>query len=313
MILEYTEWAPPELRRFVCQEEQVVWALEHAKATDFTAIAQVLLGNADRTALSFKQQTPEVERIVKRLVESTQPMARALGVFALGRRTGEGRSEALDKALKDEDPWVRLAAVRGAYRMAETQEAREARLGPLVADSIAVVATAAARALLDDTVYAAANLRGASSAFEYDEIHVWSYVTSSGYSGDAAAPVMLIDRKPAFLEAARRRLTEPHDAEDTETPSTMTLLLAQYGDFSGLEKMLGEWEAAKSDDPPTELLIGLTLSKDRRFLPPVRKIVAGAEHASELRRVLTYLRGMTGEEARVLRQEINERMRNLND
>jgi len=109
------------------------------------------------------------------------------------------------------------------------------------------------------------------------------------------------------------RLTGPYaDGGSQENPlaaTAMALLLAQYGDRGGLDMIFDHWVAARSDEVPLALLVGLALTKDAKFLPALRKRLDKAEDESDLRQALTYLRGVTGDEARRLRKDINERLR----
>ena len=132
-----------------------------------------------------------------------------------------------------------------------------------------------------------------------------SYYSSS----EVSRPLAMLDRRPAFLAEVRRRLTPESLKADDQRATAMALLLAQYGDRSGLDMIFDHWVAARSDEVPLALLVGLALTKDAKFLPALRKRLDKAEDESDLRQALTYLRGVTGDEARRLRKDINERLR----
>ena len=56
-------------------------------------------------------------------------------------------------------------------------------------------------------------------------------------------------------------------------------------------------------------LTGIALSKDAKYVPLLKELVAQANDTVELQQVLQALRGMNGTEARELRVEINRKMR----
>jgi hypothetical protein len=89
-------------------------------------------------------------------------------------------------------------------------------------------------------------------------------------------------------------------------------LLAQYGEFDGLDRLIGqrpEPDRASERGSSDVLLAGIALSHDAKYLPALRRIMEATPNEWELRKILQALRGMTGPDARQLRLEINKRMR----
>jgi len=319
-MLAMMKEAPRPLRQFLAEEDRVVAATEAASEEQFQVIARALMREPSESAVSLHATTAAASRILKRLSESRQPMARTLAVFVMSRQKGRGTLELYEKALKDENPWVRCAAVGGILTEAEGQAQREEKIGPLLADADARVAEAAAVALLDESLRRFINETNYFDNFVYGEAEVSGRHSYSSGS-EVGRPLAMLDRQPAFLSEVRRRLTPESikadrrrltpgsiEAGDQKT-TALALLLAQYGDRSGLDMIFDHWVAARSDEVPLALLVGLALTKDAKFLPALRKGLAKAEDESDLRQMLTYMRGVTGDEARRLRQEINERLR----
>jgi hypothetical protein len=86
------------------------------------------------------------------------------------------------------------------------------------------------------------------------------------------------------------------------------MLLAQYGRFEGLEAQLERWQAAPAAEPPASLLVAIALTRDTKYLPPLRRHIEMNPDIDELRKVLGYLRGVRGREARELRRAINYKL-----
>jgi hypothetical protein len=89
------------------------------------------------------------------------------------------------------------------------------------------------------------------------------------------------------------------------------MLLAQYGEYAGLDRAFRLWREGGKQRAPKALLVGLQLTRDAKYLPVVRQALKEADDRWDLRRLLQPLRGMRGREARALRREINRRMRNM--
>ncbi len=181
---------------------------------------------------------------------------------------------------------------------------REELLGPLLENSSAGVAFVAAVSLLQPE-FRHANGRNDNDPlyFQYESLTFPALTLSIPAP---TAPPMALKRQPAFLESVRRRIGEEPSQNDPTVRYTYALLLAQYGDNSALEAELTRWEAQPSQTPPDILLVALTITRDPRYLPPLKQKIATVENEYELRQMLQWLRGVSGAEARDLRREINK-------
>jgi hypothetical protein len=108
---------------------------------------------------------------------------------------------------------------------------------------------------------------------------------------------------------ARRRLAS---AGEVERGITFALLLAQHGEFDGIDRVLArspERDDDTSEVLPDAFLAGIALSRDAKYLPFLRRLTDRTQQEWELRKILRALKGMTGAEARQLRVDLNKRMR----
>ena len=182
-------------------------------------------------------------------------------------------------------------------------------LGPLVADSDWRVSTTAAVALLEPQVRWAAGMEGSLKYFRYGE--------ATGGRDDTPLqsyerPLLPLADTPAFLPTANSRLAAAGD----EALAALALLLAQYGQFEGLDRLAArraELESEQGFGVATVLVTGVALSRDPKYVPVLRQMAAERKDIESLREILKGLRGMEGPEARQLRLEINKRMRTAPD
>jgi hypothetical protein len=89
----------------------------------------------------------------------------------------------------------------------------------------------------------------------------------------------------------------------------LALLLAQYGDFEAFHAYARKAIDAKQTS--SELVAGISLSRDPRYLPALRSWLDRPGQRSGVQYVLKALRGMEGDAARELRREANHRLRQL--
>src|SRR5205085_2613883 len=115
-------------------------------------------------------------------------------------------------AVKDSNPWVRLAGVQGFARATTERPSLEERIGPLIADTNTQVAAAAALALLEPEVRTAAGLQWDLDYFRYQEFRAGS---SESVGGNEERPLATLENKPPYLDQARRHLATTNDQERT--------------------------------------------------------------------------------------------------
>jgi len=294
-------------RAYLLDADRFVSALEAASAKDLQfALYSLLQSPATAGSLSLLAGTASTQKILERLIGSSKPVLRTAGVYGFVHSSATNSASFSEKALHDESPWVRRAAVQGIIRHTPDRKQREEKLAPFLADPEERIATLAALGLLEEEVLAASGKLDDVSYFRFEEIRTGSYSVST--SSDR--PLSVVAEKPAFLEPVRRRL-ETLKEKDRELLSALTLLLAQYGDLSGLDRLV-ESLPEQTDDYemlPQDILVGINLSKDPKYVPFLRNLAETARNDWSYREVLKALRGMEGSDARKLRVEVNKRIR----
>jgi HEAT repeat protein len=314
-MVQRMRYASKPLREYLAQPDRIVAAVETAKGQNLASVASLLFEERSE-GLSLYTPTKSNQELLRRLCDSKVPAARAIGVFAAGSRgvalpsaSGETNRSVLDDAMEDDSPPVRCAAIHGVVAHVSSQLKREEQLSPMLADNDPTVTTLAAWGMLDRGLRAAVDLPVSQYLYlEDSRVRLPGRYRSSGSS---EAVLSTIDRKPAFLDVVRGRLGDEKPKpteEESQAAEALTVLLAQYGDFSGLDKALREWEQNPAAEPSNLLLVGLALTKDVRYLAPFRKLVEKEETSWRLRDLLKWLSGVRGEEARELRREINRRI-----
>jgi hypothetical protein len=91
------------------------------------------------------------------------------------------------------------------------------------------------------------------------------------------------------------------------------LLLAQHGEFDGIDRLLARQalpEAGRPEALSDVLLTGIALTHDPKYLPYLRQAMDRPQQDWDLRKILRALKGMSGPEVRQLRVDVNKRMRN---
>ena len=310
--------AAPEIRAFLLDPARFKAAVEPAAGEELSRLLAALLGGDDH---SYGEENPQwtllsqderTSAVISALLGSTNAGWRAAGVFARARGEPEKYRTVFDAALRDTNPWVRVAAVQGLAQTLTDRPQLEARLGPLMSEVNSNLAEVAACALLDPELRAAAgSLDSALSDFAFEKLRIDA---RGSYSVEASEdrPLSVHEGSPAFLDQARARLK----SAPLGAAGVFALLLAQYGQFDGLEALAARWtEQGRGEKDFSEyalrqaILAGVSLSRDPKYLPLARKVMQNMKSDYDLQRVLKALRGMTGPEARQLRVELNKRMR----
>jgi hypothetical protein len=200
---------------------------------------------------------------------------------------------------------VRASAVKAVARNIQDRPARERHLSAALSDTNLAVATTAAVALLEPEIRAAAGLENELDYFEFETVRggrIRSYHQSD------ERPLAILESKPAFLPAVREHLRATNAAESV----AFMLLLAQHGEFDGVDRLVDRLAALNSDTDSgaaDALLTGIALSHDMKYLPALRQMAAIRRDESDLRKVLSALKGMSGPDARQLRLVINKKIR----
>jgi HEAT repeat protein/thioredoxin-like negative regulator of GroEL len=299
--------AAPGLRDFFDEPARFRAAVESASTEELqTGLPQLI--SSGQKQFTLLAGTPRVDAVVTALFDSTNAAWRAAAVFAAGSREDAKWQPQLERAVKDTNAWVRAVAIPGLARTAKDRATLEQRVGPLLADPDKYVAARAAEALLEPETREAAGLEYNFEYFQYGDIHTYS---SFGSRTGGQRPLAVIEGNPPFLDHARRRVT----AGTPEEAAAPALLLAQYGDFSGLDRLLPavSAEGNKHSDLGNVVLAGISLSRDAKYLPVLKQMTAIVKENYEFTRLLQALKGMSGPEARELRLEINKRLRQTSE
>jgi HEAT repeat protein len=293
----------PQLKAFLFEPKRFRQAADAAAGEDLEPYLSKLL-SSNSGGWSLLSPGANIEAVALSLLESTNAIWRAAALHALSAGKDERRLPLLLKSCQDTNVWVRLAAANGLAKCARNRDALESGLGPLLEDGERNVVRCAASGLLEPETRTAANMEYGSGYFRYDQLTVWSTYSSS--SSDQR-PLAVLTNRPAFLETARRQAASANASDG----ALLTLLLAQYGDFSGLDKLLPQLksESQRNEDLPALLFTAVALSRDAKFLPFLQQAAAAAKDESDFRRLLQALKGMSGPDVRELRLLINKRMR----
>ncbi|MGA9451070.1 MAG: HEAT repeat domain-containing protein [Verrucomicrobiia bacterium] len=256
---------------------------------------------------SLWTETDRTKAVALALADSTNAAWRAAAVFSLGlRMDAKDHPDVFEKAIADPNPWVRASAVRAIARNTTDRPALEQRLAPMLADTNLTVATVAAVALLEPETRQAAGLEDKLNYFEFNDVR-GGRSQSNNQNNDR--PLTILEGKPPFLQQARDWLAATNGDESV----SFALLLAQYGEFEGVDKLVAQLPAMNSERDQSAadaLLAGIALSRDIKYLPALKQMASTRREEWELRKVLQALKGMSGPDARQLRLDINKKIRN---
>jgi len=292
-----------ELRAYLLDPARFLAAIDPAGADDSRAAVSTLLERARGGNWTLLAGTSESERIVRSLAQATNPVLRAVSLYVLGQGDDVANEEIFLRGGQDTNAWVRLAAVNALARHTRDRDVLEKKIAPFLTDKDPKVVHAAISWLLEPETRANSGFSYTLNYFSYEGVMAGNY---DAMDNAEQRPVAALDSKPAFLSAIRERLKEA----PVEDLAAYSLLLAQYGDNSGLDLLL---EKHASQGGQTELetsvLAAIALTRDPKYIPYVRKMMAAAQQEYDYRRILQALKGVNGAEARALRLEVNRRLR----
>jgi HEAT repeat protein/thioredoxin-related protein len=243
--------------------------------------------------------------IVDALSRSTNAAWRAAAVFVRGRNLKVADVPSTAAFLKDSNAWVRAAAAQALANAGLAREELEKYLEPLVGEADPHVTAMAALGLLEPELRYAAGYQWQFAYFQFEDVQVGS---SDSYGITEQRPPTVLTNRPAYLDAAQRRISTLPPEEATP----LALLLVQHGVFDGLDQILkaeGGVESRGHTMAQEALLTAMNLTQDAKYIPIIRNWMEGVSNEWELRRFLKAVRGMTGADARQLRLDINRRLR----
>ncbi|HXR07480.1 MAG TPA: hypothetical protein VN765_09130, partial [Candidatus Acidoferrum sp.] len=257
-------------------------------------------------------ENDKVKAITLALAASTNAAWRAAAVYSLGQRADAEQNGAIfEKAISDPNEWVRRAGAQALARHSQDRAALESRLGPLLSDPNVEVAGVAAALLLEPEIRQAADLTGQLNYFEFEGSYGGRMDIGTTINVNNERPLTTLEGKPAFLEQAAKRAA----GAKGEEAAPFVVLLAQYGQFDGLDRLLAQSGAAKANEQNVlddAILTGIALSQDAKYLPALRKMMAAQNNDYQLRKILQAMQSMRGAEARQMRLDINKKLRTAN-
>jgi thioredoxin 1 len=299
--------ADAEIKNYLLEPARFRSAVERASKDELQNVLQLLVDrSSSKKGWSLWVESDQVRAILPVLLQSTNAAWRAAAVFISAHRNPSKNLAPFEAAAKDSNAWVRAAAIQGFAQASTDRATLDARLAPMLNDSDEHVARIAAVGLLEAEVRKAANLEWVFQGFQFENMHVYSSITITSEE----RPLEPLEAKPAFLGAVRKRLA----AAKPESTGVFALLLAQYGDFSGLDEMTklkSANGAANEDGQNDSLMTAIALSHDAKYVPFLRGLMT-SKNEWELRKLLQALKGMNGAEARQLRLDINKQIRSGN-
>jgi len=292
---------------FLLEPAHFCSAIERANGTDLDQALRVLLkspASYEPKTWSLLSEDSRAASILNMLATSTNAAWHAGALYALGRRGATNHLARFESATNDASPWVRAAAAQGlAHAFGNNQTELENRLGPFLADAEEHVAEIAAVALIQPEIRNAANLNQLD-LFAFEKVRIQPTISRTSDE----RPLTRLENKPAFLEQVRHR--PPGDDKDASW--IFALLLAEYGEFDGLDKLVAGTKDLHPDrdyEANSILLAGITLSRDARYIPLLRKLAEQDKTDWDLRAMLKAVKGMSGPDARQFRLDINKQIR----
>jgi HEAT repeat protein len=314
-LLGQLRYAKQSVRDHLIDADRLLHALAEADQRRREQLASMLVrGTGAPPELLASTAESAWRRVMGRLLSSDLGLARAVAVASIGESGLEPQAARamVVEALADEDPGVRQQAVNAVAVMELSQLELEALLGPHVGDDDPKVAMVVASALVVPSLREPARLPLNARWFEYQDVSF--YRRTSYQDGGNLRPPRVIDRSPAFLDAAKAQLdgVDPdNDPTEGQLVEALVLLLGQYGRWEGFEYQLARWRAQPHEPAPRSLLMALALTRDQEYLDPLRRHVGSASDPYELRNALRLVRGVRGDQARDLRRTINRRIREM--
>jgi HEAT repeat protein len=292
--------AAAPVRAQLLEPARLCAALEGLPADELGKSVEALLTGRQGT-WSLANPDPATVPLLQRMFTSKQPMLRAAAVYAYSHYATNAIAM-VRQSLEDGDAGVRVTGVQALIHLESDRARLVEQLGPLLGDSHAEMVRVAALGLLEPEVLQAAGWQYELARFRFGNVDASTSVDSASSDDRPLAP---LEEHPAFLDTARKRFEE---GAEEESRMVLALLLAQYGDSHGIDRLVQE-QSGENQRDAEPLLAGVTLSRDPKYLPYLRSLMTDMKDSWRLREILKALRGMPGDEARQLRTEINRQMR----
>jgi HEAT repeat protein len=305
LLLQNDKYARREVNAYVRESSRFVTSMESATGETLSSLLELFLKH-NNSQESLHLSGFKSREITTLLIHSQSAVARAVGVFSVNRLEDKNIMSLITENMKDSNPWVRKAAISSFYKFEKEQGKKEQILAPLLKDPEPKVSDVAVISLLKKNIQNDDDLKKKLNTFTFENVNI--YITSvKDYFKTSYRPFSVTQRKPDFLPIVRELLINAGDSSERIGP--LTLLLAQYGDFSGFERGLSLWKENPTKTIPRFLLQAVVITKDEKYIEPLAVQVERAETIKSLKQYLKYLRRVPGKKARILRRRINQRLR----
>ncbi|MDX1565240.1 MAG: HEAT repeat domain-containing protein, partial [Phycisphaeraceae bacterium] len=305
-LLAWSRHGSSEFQTLIREPRRMIAALADEEAGALQPIAEYLIESAPPT---YRQS------LGAELIRAEPGSARALGWVLKSSLASGTETDLLKKALHDSDPGVRFAAVQAAVRLVEDQERREALLVPLLQEKDLKVFSAAAAGILSPEVRRSSDVGDMGRYFIYGDTQLWMRnLHPEVSSASLVRPLEVIQRQPPWLSEISRRIRQIDvDGKSESKMALLSMVLAQYGDFSGMDRLLTLRKAETGRSIDQALAVALQLSRNKKYAGYLTDQIESATSEYQLRYLLKPLRGIHDDWARELRRQINAKMRQVND
>jgi HEAT repeat protein len=290
----------PEAADFLLEPAVVRATLEKSSEEQANAAIRMMSGSS---GWSIYSSDARAKALLPVLLESKHPKWRGVALSVLANANSKTNLALFTSALHDTNDLIRIVAIQGIDGAVPDLAEREKILAPLLADEKQNVRRIAILALIDSDIRDAAQINHILKTSALGGTH-FSYTMSVS---DEDRPFPAPFPKPSFVASIVEQL--PNMNADELPP--IALLLAQYGVFDALDRVIANYGAPSPAKFETnnELLVAIGLSKDAKYIPFLRTAAADMKDDYNLRRILRAVKGMTGREAREFRVELNKMMR----
>lgn len=295
-----------EMQERLHEPQRLLAYLQTAEPASMRAVLEILLqGGGNRMSLFHSRQ----EELRGLLRASSQPLARALGVYTLQAPDVDSVADVLTPFLDDPDPWVRHAAVQSAVHLLREHRDREPLLMTRLEDPHPETAMLAAMALLHDAYWDIFPDNKLLTSFVYGEEHI-----RAGHDPVRSSRGLPPEVMTATPEVTRHLLDKYRIAREAEGElevPVLLLALAQYGNTEILDEEIERFveSGAEGYRMRSALLWAARFHSEPGSIRLIRHLLGTTRSSWDMMRLLSSIPDVPSPEFRALRREINARIR----